>query len=242
MKFDPPLQEGMLVKRYKRFLADVCLPSGEVITIHCPNTGSMKGCLFAGKKVWFSHSSNLKRKYPHTWEVAEAENNDRILINTGLPNSLVRDAIEAGRIEPLRGYPHCRGEVRYGDEKSRIDWLLSGGDKPDCYVEVKNVTLLESAGKGFFPDAVSLRGQKHLRELARVVEQGMRAVLIFCVSHTGISSVSPAAHIDPDYARILGEVIEAGVEVYAFGFDVSAVGVEFRRQLPVIMPAASGVS
>lgn len=237
MNFNPLLQEGTLVRRYKRFLADVCLPSGEVMTIHCPNTGSMKGCLFAGKKVWFSRSPNLKRKYAHTWEVAEADNNHRILINTGLPNRLVREAIEAGSIETLQGYSLCRGEVRYGDENSRIDWLLSGGDKPDCYVEVKNVTLLETEGQGFFPDAVSLRGQKHLRELERVVHQGMRAVLLFCVSHTGIQSVSPAAHIDPDYARILGEVMDAGVEVLAYGCDVSSTGAQVRRQLPVILPS-----
>lgn len=233
MKFEPKLKCASLVRRYKRFLTDVRLPSGEDVTIHCPNTGSMKGCLFPGGKVWFSESSNLKRKYPYTWEIAESDSGDFILINTALPNKLVREAIEAGVLSELLGYEKIQPEVRYGDEKSRIDLFLSEGSRPDCYVEVKNVTLLESDAQGYFPDAVSLRGQKHLRELERVAVSGLRAVLVFCVSHTGIKSVSPAEHIDPAYARTLREVVANGVEVLAYECEVSPERVRVSRQLPV---------
>lgn len=232
MRFNPPLQSATLIKRYKRFMADVEQEGGEEMTLHCPNTGSMKACLFPGEKVWFSDSGNPKRKYPCTWEIAETPNGHQILVNTGLPNKLVIEAVQSGGVEELSGYDSLRAEVKYGEENSRIDILLSDENKADCYIEVKNVTLLEEDGIGYFPDAVSTRGQKHLRELEREALSGNRAVLFFCVSHTGIESVRPAAHIDQEYARILAEVVKNGVEVLAYACAVSPEEVLIKRRIP----------
>lgn len=236
MKFQPALDEGVLLRRYKRFLADVRLPGGEEITIHCPNTGSMKACLAEGSPCWFSTSDNAKRKYPNTWEIATTPAGDLAGVNTGRANALVVEAIEHGVIAELQGYETLKTEVRYGEERSRIDIFLSGAaDQIDCYVEVKNVTLCEDAGQGLFPDSVSTRGSKHLRELALMVEQGHRAVLLFCVQHSGIERVSAAAEIDPVYAATLKEVVGKGVEVYAYQADLSAQEIVLRRRLPVIV-------
>ncbi|WP_439133233.1 DNA/RNA nuclease SfsA [Pseudomaricurvus sp.] len=236
MQCQPKLEQGVLLKRYKRFLADVRLPDGKEITIHCPNTGSMKACLAEGSPCWFSTSDNKKRKYPNTWEIATTPAGHLAGVNTGRANGLVKEAIETGVIAELQGYPQLKTEVRYGDERSRIDLFLSGKDgEPDCYVEVKNVTLWEEGGQGLFPDSVSTRGTKHLRELALMVEQGHRAVLLFCVQHSGIETVSPAAEIDPVYAKTLKEVAAKGVEVYAYQADLSAEEIVLRRALPVII-------
>ncbi len=199
-----------------------------MITIHCPNTGSMKNCATPGDEVWFSTSDNPSRKYAHTWELSRTGRGHYIGINTSRANDLVRTAVIKGDVPELNGYSHIRSEVRYGDENSRIDLLLT--DHPvakDCFVEVKSVTLLEapaSRGVGFFPDAVTARGQKHLRELAGVVNDGGRAVLFFCVQHSGIRLVKPAAHIDPDYSDALREAMTAGVEVLAYKTRMSTRG------------------
>lgn len=236
MKYMPPLQQGILIKRYKRFLTDVRLPSGEEITIHCPNTGSMKNCLAPDASCWFSTSDNPKRKYPHTWEIATTPQGHLAGINTGRANALVVEAIESGVVAELDGYAQLRCEVRYGEERSRIDILLS--DKVDselCYVEIKSVTLYDDEandGLGLFPDAVSSRGTKHLRELMAVKAQGHRAVLFFCVQHSGIERVAPAAAIDPLYAKTLREAVAAGVEVLAYGADISDQEITLRRRLP----------
>lgn len=233
MKFDPPLQKGTLVRRYKRFLADIITADGQEITIHCPNTGSMKNCADPGSSVWFSTSDNKKRKYPHTWElVAVDEGNALAGINTGRANSLVVEAINNGAIPKLQGYDSLRTEVKYGNEKSRIDILLESGER-QCFIEVKNVTLTEG-GQGYFPDAVTERGQKHLRELMAMVDQGARAVLVFCVQHTGMTSVAPAAHIDPKYAEIFSEAVEQGVEVLAYQAKLNAEQAELVHELPVV--------
>ncbi len=229
MQFDPPLSEARLIRRYKRFMADVALPDGSEITLHCPNTGSMKNCQPEGARVWYSDSGNPKRKYPCTWELVEVPVTRKggigyavAGINTGRANALVREAIEQSVIPSLNGYDSIRQEVKYGDENSRIDLLLSGEGQPDCYVEVKNVTLAMSDGLGLFPDAVTSRGTKHLRELMRVVESGARAMLVFCVQHSGIQFVAPADDIDPLYGQVLREAIQAGVEVVACGGNLSA--------------------
>lgn len=236
MQCNPKLQQGVLLRRYKRFLADVRLPGGEEITIHCPNTGSMKACLAEGSPCWFSVSDNPKRKYPHTWEIATTPAGHLAGVNTGRANALVQEAIANGVITELQGYTRVQAEVRYGDERSRIDFLLSGHEgAPDCYVEVKNVTLCEVGGQGLFPDSVSIRGTKHLRELALMAEQGHRAVLLFCVQHSGIERVSAAAAIDPEYARTLAEVMAKGVEAYAYQADMSAEEIVLRRPLPVVV-------
>ncbi|MGL5389842.1 MAG: DNA/RNA nuclease SfsA, partial [Shewanella sp.] len=212
MHFTPALQQGVLIQRYKRFLADIRLADGSELTIHCPNTGSMRHCLFPGERLWYSCSANPKRKYAHTWELMSTPTGELIGIHAGNANALAEEAIQQGVIEELQGYQQLRREVKYGDENSRIDILLKGDGKPDCYIEVKSCTLLED-GQGYFPDAVSLRGQKHLRELMHIVKGGQRAVLLFVVQHSGIHSVAPAAHIDPAYATLLKTAVLAGVEV-----------------------------
>lgn len=241
--FSPPLASATLQRRYKRFLADVECADGRQMTIHCPNTGSMKNCAEPGDTVWYSTSDNARRKYPHTWELSQTPAGHFIGINTQRANLLAGMAIEAGTIDALKGYARVRAEVRYGEENSRIDWHLSGHvSQQDCYVEVKSVTLREAhAGTqiGYFPDAVSARGQKHLRELMMVVNEGMRGVLLFCVQHTGIDEVRPALHIDPVYSKLLGDAIDAGVEVYAWRASIAPSGLELEKQLPVSLAELS---
>lgn len=219
MKFPAPLQEGILLKRYKRFLADVELPSGDVITIHCPNTGSMKNCQQPRSRVWFTDSGNAKRKYPCTWQIVEVDGKFLVGINTGLSNGLVAEGIESGCVTELQGYTTIRREVPYGEQRSRIDLLLENqeSDAPRCYIEVKNVSLGLGDGLGEFPDAVTTRGQKHLQELMHIKSTGDRAVLFFCVQHEGIDVVRPADAIDPAYGRLLREAVASGVEVMAYG-------------------------
>ena len=216
MKFPEPLVEGRLIRRYKRFLADVRLPGGEEVTAHCPNTGSMLGCQPENARVWLSRSDNPKRKLQYTWELVETSPGVLACVNTARPNAQARHAIESCVVEELAGYSTVRSEVRYGEEKSRIDLLLSGhASEPDAWVEVKNVTLAEG-GRGYFPDAVTERGQKHLRELMAQVAKGDRGVLFFLVNHTGIEEVRPADHIDARYGQLLRQACEAGVEVVAY--------------------------
>lgn len=233
MKFDSPLEKGTLIKRYKRFLADIKRADGSEITVHCPNTGSMQQCNIAGSAVWFYDSGNAKRKYPHTWEqVAVADGTAIAGINTNRANSLVVEGLETGVIKELQGYDALKTEVKYGAENSRIDVMLTFGQQA-CYVEVKNVTLGEGI-QGWFPDAVTTRGQKHLRELMAMVAAGHRAVLLFCVQHTGVTSVAAAAHIDPDYATLLTQARDAGVEIIAYQADLTPTEATLVRALPVL--------
>lgn len=232
MKYQAPLKPATLLRRYKRFLADITLASGDEVTIHCPNTGSMKNCIVEGSPCWYSVSDNPKRKYPYTWELATTPSGHLAGINTGLANKLVKEAIENGLVSELSGYDQLRSEVKYGEEKSRIDFLLTGEGRRDCYVEVKSVTLMEESGQGLFPDAVSQRGSKHLRELMAMVEQGHRAVLFYCVQHTGIERVSPAAQIDPVYAQTLAQAIDAGVEVIAYKARISPEEISLVDAIP----------
>ena len=204
MHFSPPLKPARLISRYKRFLADVMTPDGEVLTIHCANTGAMTGCATPGDRVWYSTSDSLTRKYPHSWELTETQQGHWICVNTLRANQLVAEALDQNRLPTLAGYSHRQAEVKYGSEKSRIDFLLKADLQPNCYIEVKSVTLLHE-GKGYFPDAVTIRGQKHLRELATVAAEGHRAVLLFAVLHSGIEDVSPARHIDAAYAEQLAQ-------------------------------------
>jgi sugar fermentation stimulation protein A len=210
------LQQATLIKRYKRFLADVQLENGDILTLYCPNTGAMTHCADAGDQVWYSTSDNPKRQYKHTWELTFSKAGHWICINAARANQFVGEMLKRGEIAGLSGYDNIKTEVKYGSENSRIDFLLSGENKVDCYVEVKSCTLLEERfgeGKGFFPDAVSQRGQKHLRELIEMKQQGHRSVLLFAVLHDGIKSVQPAGHIDEKYAQLFELAKQHGVEV-----------------------------
>ena len=227
----PMLLEGRLLKRYKRFLADVETTDGKIITAHCPNTGSMRNCCEPNSRVWLLDSNNPKRKLRYTWELVEVEKQYLACINTHRANQLVKEAIESHSIPELDGYCTITPERRYGLEKSRIDLLLSGDGRPDCYVEIKNLTLLEKDGAGVFPDAVTLRGRKHLRELMDVVRGGHRAVLFFNVAHTGVRRAAPAWDIDPEYARVLTEAVQSGVEVLAYGAAISPDTIELDNRL-----------
>ncbi|MGF1720071.1 DNA/RNA nuclease SfsA [Vibrio kyushuensis] len=223
MHFNPPLESATLLKRYKRFLADIQLPDQSLRTIHCANTGAMTGCADAGNTVWYSTSDNPKRKYPNSWELAQTKQGHWICINTVKANHLAVEAIENGIIKELTGYNELKTEVKYGSENSRIDILLNSETKPKCYIEVKSVTLLDNdnSGQGYFPDAVTTRGQKHLRELTEMAKSGSRAVLLFTVLHSGIEKVSAALHIDANYSYLLNEAIEQGVEVLCYKAQIS---------------------
>ena len=236
MKLTPPLIPARLIRRYKRFLADVEMESGETITVHTPNTGSMLGCSDPGSRIWLRDSENPKRKYLYSWDITEAADGVLIGVNTGIPNLLVAEAIENGVIKELQGYETIRQEVRYGSENSRIDLLLTDPEKPDCYIEIKNVTTCDDEGFGFFPDAVSSRATKHLRELMGVVEEGKRAVLCFCVQRGDVEQVRPADEIDPLYGRQLREALGAGVEAIAYRARVTPQEVILETGIPVFCP------
>jgi sugar fermentation stimulation protein A len=231
-----PLQlyTAQLIQRYKRFLADVILPSGETITLHCPNTGSMKNCIQPMSPCWYSTSNNPTRKYPNTLEIVTTPSGDLAGINTARSNGLVEAAIRTGVIGELQDYDNIRREVVYGSEKSRVDFVLARAAEK-CFVEVKNVTLMEAKGQGMFPDAVSERGSKHLRELMQMVREGHRAVLLFCVQHTGIEWVEPADAIDPLYGKTLREAIAVGVEVIAYAAEINPAAGQLilKYKLPV---------
>ena len=230
MKFDPPLTQATLLSRYKRFLMDVRLSNGDVITIHCPNTGSMKNCVVPETPCWFSWSDNPNRRLPGTIEITTTRQGYLAGVNTARPNQLVKEALLEERIPELAGYSTLQTEVRYGDENSRIDVLLENADHR-CYVEVKNVTLETRDGVITFPDAVTSRGTKHLRELMAVVEAGHRAVLLFCVQHSGARRAAPAGDIDPVYTQTLAQALSVGVEVVAYGCRLSPDEIRLDRRI-----------
>jgi sugar fermentation stimulation protein A len=223
------LIEGRLLRRYKRFLADVELADGAVITVHCPNTGAMTGCAEPGSRVWLSTSSSKTRKYPHTWELVETAAG-LACIHSARANQVVREAFGAGLVPGFAGYPELRSEVKYG-QGSRADLLLQG-EPGRVFVEVKCVTLCRPGGQGVFPDAVSARGRKHLEELQAVLAADTRALMMFCVFHNGIDRVSAAGDIDPAYRATLAAAIAAGVEVLAWGARVTTGGLEPAEALP----------
>ena len=234
MQFQP-LLEGRLLRRYKRFLADVELPGGEVLTVHCPNTGAMTGCVGEGAAVWLSQSADPKRKYAYTWELV-ATARGMACIHSALANKVVREAFAEGRIPGFSGYPDLRGEVKYG-ANSRADLLLSG-PSGRVFIEVKSVTLCANSGQGLFPDAVSERGRKHLLELQQVLDAETRSVLFFCVFHAGINRVSAAGVIDPAYREALASAQTAGVEVLAWRAAVSPAGLVLEQPLPFSLDPA----
>ncbi|MBG6172765.1 sugar fermentation stimulation protein A [Labrenzia sp. EL_208] len=232
MKFAAPLASGRLVKRYKRFLADVVLDeNGREVTAHCANPGSMLGLKEPGSRVWLSQSDNPKRKLKYSWEIIEADG-ALVGINTMHPNRLVEEAIEAGRIKALSGYETLRREVKYG-KNSRIDILLEDGNGKKTYVEVKNVHLMRQAGLAEFPDSVTARGAKHLAELADMVAEGHGAAMVFLVQRPDCDRLSLASDIDPAYASAFAAAREAGVNTYAIGCDVTLDGIEAVRTVNI---------
>ena len=235
MKIAAALIEGRLIRRYKRFLADVELAAGGTITAACPNTGSLMGCVEAGSRVWLSESDSPTRKYRHTWEMVES-GGVLVGINTNRPNGLVREAIEAGVVPELAGYRTIRAEVAFGEERSRVDLVLEGPRRKACYVEVKNVTAAVADGVALFPDSVSERGARHLRELIRLKAQGLRAVQFYCVQRGDVHEVRPADAIDPDYGMTLRQAIASGVEVLAYRAKVTTRSITLEGRIAVCCP------
>ncbi len=227
MKFTPPLMPGTLIARYKRFLADIDL-AGETITAHCANPGSMTGLKDPGMKVWVSEAGNPKRKLKHDFQMVEI-GSALIGVNTALPNRLVEEALNAGKITPLAGYDSLRREVKYG-QNSRIDFRLQSTGLPDCWVEVKSVTLSRQPGLAEFPDSVTVRGTKHLGELTQIANAGERAVMLFLMQRNDCERFALAADIDPNYAAAFETARKAGVEilVYACAMSPSEITVDHR--------------
>jgi sugar fermentation stimulation protein A len=230
MRFESPLSAGSLVRRYKRFLADVQLPDGSTITVHCPNSGSMKQCVGEGWPVRLSRSDNPKRKHAHTLEMTH-NGTCWIGVNTQRPNQIVAESISAGLVPELVGYETLRREVPYG-ANSRVDILLEGTG-PRCYVEVKNVTLVGEDGQYCFPDSVTSRGLKHLHELVAQVESGSRAVMFYLIQRSDGEGFRPAAEIDPAYAEGLCWALAHGVEAIAYRAEVSPEGIHLAEKVPV---------
>lgn len=232
----PPLVSGTLIKRYKRFLADVELDTGETITAHCANPGAMMGLNDPGNRVWLSKSDNPKRKLAYSWELVEVDGT-LIGINTSMPNKLAEEAIAADRITELTGYETMRREVKYG-KNSRIDILLEGGlledaKKPLTYVEVKNVHLMREPGLAEFPDSVTARGAKHLVELGDMADQGHRAVMLYLVQYPGTTRFKLADDIDTKYAAALEIARGRGVETLCYGCDITTDKIELTYQLDI---------
>jgi len=232
------LIEGVLVRRYKRFLADIELAGGEVITAHCPNTGAMTGCAEPGSRVWLSRSAAKTRKYPYTWELVETAAG-LACIHSARANAVAREAFAAGRIPGFERYPDIGQEVKYG-RRSRVDLLLRGA-QGRVFIEVKCVTLCVAGGQGLFPDAVSERGRRHLEELALACRPATdRALLLFVVFHNGVTRVSAAGDIDPRYRDALERAMAAGVEVLAWRAQVSPGGLALSAPLPFALDPLSG--
>ncbi|MCG8492282.1 MAG: DNA/RNA nuclease SfsA [Sneathiellales bacterium] len=232
MKFPLPLIKGRLIKRYKRFLSDIELENGEIVTAHCANSGSMMGLKEPGYEVWLSPANNPKRKLQYTWELVDT-GTSLVGINTGLPNKIVSEAIEKNLVEGLEGYETLKNEVKYG-ENSRIDILLTDAEKSDCYVEVKSVTLSREAGIAEFPDAVTSRGTKHLNELARMVESGKRAAMFYLVQRMDCQKFSIAKDIDPAYFDAFIKAREKGVEIFCYQCSIDAEGITVEKPIHIV--------
>ena len=229
MKFDPPLTQARLERRYKRFFADVRLADDSVITAHCPNPGSMMGLAEPGWRVWLSHHSNPKRKLPWSWEIVESDKGNLIGVHTGKTNDLVHEALLEGSIEEIHGFEKIGREVRVSD-KSRIDFLLT---EPKTYIEVKSVTLSRKPGLAEFPDAKTTRGVKHLQELSILAGQGHRAVMLYVAQREDCERFTPAGDIDPAYSQAMKEGARAGVEILCYNCTVSTTGIRISRRIPV---------
>ena len=217
MNYTSSLIAGRLIRRYKRFLADIELEDGSIVVAHCANTGAMTGCQPDHARVWLSPANDPRRKTAYSWELVEVAGNVLCCINTSLTNKVVAEAIKQKTIAELADFDECRSEVKYGEEGSRIDFLLRNSQTEHlCFVEVKHVTLQLEGSLGAFPDAKSTRGQKHLRELMEQRKQGHRAVLLFVIMRSDITSIQPADHIDEEYGRLLRQAADEGVEILVY--------------------------
>ena len=235
MRFHSTLIEGKLIRRYKRFLADVILHTGEEITAACANTGAMLGLDEPGSTVWLSRSENAARKYRHTWELIEIPRLGLVGVNTGSPNRITAEAIRAGVLPELAGYDSMRSEVKYG-RNSRIDLLLEGQGRKPCYVEVKNAHLFRQPGMVEFPDCVTERGRKHLHELAGMVRSGARAAMVYLVQAAAPTRFALAEDLDPSYLQAFREARKAGVEAFALCCNVTTTEITASRAVPVQVP------
>jgi sugar fermentation stimulation protein A len=236
MRFSAPLLPATLVRRYKRFLADVLLPSGKTVTVHCANPGAMTGLNAPGARVWLSRSANPSRKLIHSWELVEVDlggGAELVGINTAHPNALAAEAIAAGAIAELAGYASARREVKYG-KGSRVDFLLDGPARPHCYLEIKNVHLMRRPGLAEFPDAVTKRGAKHLGELSDMVAAGARAVMLFLIQIGSARRFALARDIDPAYGRAFDAARAAGVEAIAYRCGITHDGIEVVEPVAIV--------
>ncbi len=228
MKFKKPLVHGTLIKRYKRFLADIKLDTGEIVVAHTTNSGSMKSCIEEGAEVNLTHVDDPKRKTQFTWEMIKI-NGNWIGVNTSWPNLIAFEAIQNGEIEKLSGYAHVKREVKFGD--SRFD-IYCENEHEKCFVEVKNVTM-KVDNFALFPDSVTTRGQKHLKTLVEVKRSGYRAVMLYIVQRSDVSIFGPAAEIDPTYAKLLNEAVNNGVEIIVMQAEVTPEYIQLKNELPV---------
>ena len=239
LRFDPPLAAGILIRRYKRFLADITDQDGAFRTIHCANTGAMTGCAEPGSRVWYTTSADPRRKYPNTLEYVEDGDGDLICVNTMRANALVAEALEEGRLEGFSKAASVRREAAVPDEGGRFDFLVQDHAE-QTFIEVKSVTLKLAPGIGAFPDAVSERATRHANALARLARQGHRTMLLFCVLHAGIHSVAPADHIDPAYGQALRHALDAGVAVRAVRVRMSLREMQIEGAVPFSRSGSAG--
>ena len=235
MRFAAPLIPATLVKRYKRFLADVTMPDGSAITVHVANPGAMTGLATPGARVWLSKSDKAGRKLPHSWELVEADFGrglELVGVNTAHPNPLLGAALAAGAIPELSGYDTTRREVKYG-KNSRVDFLLESAGRPPCYVEIKNVHLMRQTGLAEFPDAKTERGAKHLDELGDMVAQGHRAVMLYLIQIGSAKRFALARDVDPKYGAAFDRARSRGVEAMAWKCMITMDGIEIAEPVPM---------
>jgi sugar fermentation stimulation protein A len=236
MRFDPPLTSATLAKRYKRFLADIVLDNGDMMTVHVANPGAMTGLDRPFSRIWISDSQNSLRKFRYSWELVEADfgNGPELVgVNTGNPNSLVADVLTTGLIPELRDYTTIKREVKYGTN-SRVDFLLEGPKLPACYLEIKNVHLMRSPGLAEFPDSVTERGAKHLDELSEMVARGSRAIQLYIIQIPSAERFAVARDIDKEYAAAFDRARRRGVEMLAWRCAITVEGIDITAPVPVL--------
>ncbi len=225
----PKLIRGTLVRRYKRFLADVILEDGRTVTAHCPNSGSMKACCEIGRPVYLSQHDSPKRKLKYTWELIDMPTS-LVGVNTIVPNRLVYHAIQTGQLEPFRGYSNIKAEKTL-ESGSRLDIYLWNNEADHCYIEIKNCTMV-SDGVASFPDAVTTRGQKHLRELQQLLDENTRCAMLFLIQRSDATRFEPADSIDPEYGRELRKAEKCGVEIFVYDVEIELEGIRVNKRIP----------